>query len=364
VRKLGRCFWIRYSLRGKRIEEKTDAANESEARKILNERLGPVAKGETPSAVSKVRLSEPYADMQADYRNKGHNLRILAKNWAHVEGVFGTDRVSTIDHGRMQRYIDVRRDVDKAAPATVQGEIAVLRRMIRLGKRKGTVAQLPDFPTITVQNTRSGFFERDEFECVRAELPDYLRPLVTVGYWLGWRIGELLALQWRQVDLDRGTIRLDAGTTKNDEGRLAYLPPEALEVLEDWRSETAKLEKARGVIIPHVFHHDGRPIRNCYTAWRSACARAGFGGRLFHDLRRTAARNYRRQGVSEGVVMKIGGWKTRSMFDRYNIQNEADRREAAAMVSQGSARNGLGKKWERIAEVRPLKASSRSSNAG
>jgi integrase len=114
----------------------------------------------------------------------------------------------------------------------------------------------------------------------------------------------------------------------------------------------------------HVFHHDGRPIRNCYTAWRSACARAGFAGRLFHDLRRTAARNYRRQGVSEGVVMKIGGWKTRSMFDRYNIQNEADLREAAAMVSQGSARNGLGKKWERIAEVRPLKASSRSSNAG
>ena len=71
VRKLGRAFWIRYTSGGKRIEEKTDAKSERDARKILNERLGDVAKGVTPAAVSKVRLAELYADMQADYRNKG-----------------------------------------------------------------------------------------------------------------------------------------------------------------------------------------------------------------------------------------------------------------------------------------------------
>ena len=74
--------------------------------------------------------------------------------------------------------------------------------------------------------------ERDEFERLLAEPPDDLiRPLVTLACWIGFRRGELLKLEWRQVDLDKGTIRLGVGTTKNKDGRLVYLPAEALEAL-------------------------------------------------------------------------------------------------------------------------------------
>ncbi|HKW40611.1 MAG TPA: hypothetical protein VJN39_05125, partial [Gemmatimonadales bacterium] len=50
----------------------------------------------------------------------------------------------------------------------------------------------------------------------------------------------------------------------------------------------------------------------------------GARDRLFHDLRRTAARALRQRGVSEGEIMRLCGWKTRAMFDRYNIIDEAD----------------------------------------
>jgi integrase len=67
------------------------------------------------------------------------------------------------------------------------------------------------------------------------------------------------------------------------------------------------------MIIARVFHRDGEPVESFpYIAWRSACKRAGIAGRRPHDFRRTMARNYRRSDEAEGVIMKIGGWKTLS----------------------------------------------------
>ncbi|MGA2459228.1 MAG: hypothetical protein ABSF85_16795 [Terriglobales bacterium] len=58
-----------------------------------------------------------------------------------------------------------------------------------------------------------------------------------------------------------------------------------------------------------------------------------------HDLRRSAARNLRNAGVPEGVIMKIGGWKTRSVFDRYSIIVQSDIPDAVEKLEQARIEN-------------------------
>jgi integrase len=255
----------------------------------------------------------------------------LEKRWKHLEAVFGADRARQVTTARLRRYV-AERIAAKAAPATVQRELACLRRMFRLGFQAEKVARVPHFPSIRVDNVRKGFFERAEFDALLAELPEHLRPPAILGYWLGWRRGEVLALEWRQIDLEAGEIRLDPGTTKNKDGRVAYLPQEALDGLRQWRSKTSEIERREGRIIDAVCHRGGKPIRDFYRAWRDACDRAGVPGKTYHDFRRTAARNYVRAGVPERVAQAVLGHKTRSIFDRYNVVAEGDLREAAKRV--------------------------------
>jgi integrase len=358
VRKKGDVFYVRYAVgRHRRIEEPTDAKNKTEAQAVPNERLGDVGKGVTPAAASRVHVRELYADVVADYRNKAQDLDTLAGRWKHLEPVFGDDYVRAITHARMQSYIDARR-VEKAAEQTIANELAVLRRMLRLGYKNRKVAQLPFFPTIKAANVRGIFFADDEFERLIAALPrviaegrnignDWLVPFVIMVRWTGPRRDELLDADRRQLDLDAGTITLDPGTTKNGEGRVIYLPAEALAALKAWDEKTRELERERGIIIRRLFHRNGRPITEFpYSIWHKACTAAKIPGkRWLHDFRRTAARSYRRSGVSEGVVMKILGHKTRSMFERYNIKNEDDLREAARAVAE------MGKSGEKRAQV-------------
>jgi integrase len=83
-----------------------------------------------------------------------------------------------------------------------------------------------------------------------------------------------------------------------------------------------------------VFHRgDGRPVGRFNKSWRTACRLAKCPGKLFHDFRRTAARDLIRSGCDESVAMRSGGWLTNSVFKRYNISNSDDLREALQKVA-------------------------------
>jgi integrase len=263
-----------------------------------------------------------------DYRVNGRKSLDRAQcSIDHLASFFGSSLALDITPDRVNAYIASRLDgTPPAKPATIQNELAALKRMFTLGHSAGKVPARPPFPSIKVRNTRSGFFEEAQLAAVLERLPDTIRPVVEFAYLTGWRIGEIRSLTWRQVDLKAGVVRLEPGTTKNEEARTFPFKtsPELAALLGRQRQLTSVVERETGQIVPWVFHRRGKPIRSFHATWRRACREAGCPGRFIHDLRRTAVREMERAGVPRSVAMKLSGHKTESIYRRYAIVSEAD----------------------------------------
>jgi integrase len=350
IYKRGAVFWIQYYRNGKPYRESTKSKKESDAKKLLRLREGELAQGKLPSITfERVKFDELAEDFLRDYRiNQKKSLERAEISVKHLKKRFEGCPVPQITSPQIQAYIEKRMkwycnkcrkkfdaqdecpfcgndDLKQgAANATINRELSALKRMLNIGARQTPpkVDRVPYIPMLKENNVRKGFFEHAEFVVLRAELPNYLKGLVTFAYKTGWRVSEIKGLKWNQVDLDNGIVRLETGDTKNDEGRTVYLDDELQGVFHgQW-----ELRKKSRKLTPFVFpNEDGTErIRDFRGSWQKACKNAKIGKRLFHDFRRTAVRNMIRSGIPERVSMMISGHKTRTIFDRYNIVNDAD----------------------------------------
>lgn len=96
----------------------------------------------------------------------------------------------------------------------------------------------------------------------------------------------------------------------------------------------------------YVFHRGGSAIPTSTFNTQFAAARKAAGvstGKLFHDLRRTAAWNMVRGGVPQSIAMRVTGHRSRSMFDRYDIASLDDKLDALHRAREyASTRRAVG----------------------
>ena len=365
IYKRGKTYWIKYYRNGKPYRESTRSKKEADAKRLLKKREGEISGGKLPGIYfDRVRFDELAEDFLRDYRvNQKKSLVRAQESVNHLKETFEGVRVTDITTPRINAYIEQRQEstwvcnqcektfptkkiedtenpicphceskdvlVKGAANATINRELAALKRMLNLGAQQTPpkVDRVPFIPMLKENNTRKGFFEHGEFLALRDALPDYLKGFATFGYHTGWRVSEIADLTWAQVDRDQGIVRLEVGETKNDEARTVYMDDELKAVItKQW-----EIRKRNEMLLPYVFlnEHGTDKVKRFDKAWKTACKNAGIGIRFFHDFRRTAVRNMVRSGIPERVAMTIAGHKTRSVFDRYNIVNDTDLRLAA-----------------------------------
>lgn len=322
--KIGR-FYIRYYDMTGHQREEFGGATRSAAEKLLRQRVGEIAAGSPArKAGADVTVSDCLNLVLADYRLRKLDTAIPeARIKSVINPLIGHERAATINRKAIWAYISTRR-ADGRKDATINRELSLIRRGLKLAASDeyGMIPRAAQVPMLDEgDNVRTGFLRPDEYQRMYNALPDYLQPLFCVAYHTGLRRGTLLSLRLDQVDLDAGLIWVSRSQTKN---RTSQTAP----IIGDMR---AHLARALSVNVRYVFERDGKPILSFKNAWNVARIEAKLPNLRFHDLRRTAVRDWVAAGADTSTAMAISGHKTFSMFQRYNILDAANIQRAAKL---------------------------------
>ncbi len=215
-----------------------------------------------------------------------------------------------------------------AARATINLELSTIRRALKLGHEQGLIAAPCSVKQYAIGNSnrRTGFFEREDLAAMLNVCNRDQADIMLFAYGSGWRLGEIRPLTWSANYDERANV-IRIFDSKSGAGR--SLPLNGSVGLNNVIKRRKEL-RIKGCDL--IFNHRGRVYdgKSFNRHWNEACKRAGCSYH-FHDLRRTAVRELTRAGVHRVIAMQITGHKTASVFDRYDIVDEAD-------ISQGLAK--------------------------
>jgi integrase len=241
VFKRGEIYWIAFYAHG--TEYRTSAKTEKKraAENLLSRSLGQVARGEftgfpKPQVDTRLTLDDLLTLTLPDAEVKGlrdlYHMRFRAE---HLKRFFGTSTpVETLTETDVAKYVAHRRHVGKAL-STINRELAVLRQSSHLAKKRRLLKEMPDIPRYTEHNIRQVFFDAETYEAVLTHLPPVLQDLVRFAYLTGWRRGQIIALEWK--DIQQGVIRLSGATVKSKDTQVLSLVGELAEVIDRRRQE-------------------------------------------------------------------------------------------------------------------------------
>ncbi|MBG6215466.1 MULTISPECIES: site-specific integrase [unclassified Cryobacterium] len=166
----------------------------------------------------------------------------------------------------------------------------------------------------------------------------------------GCRLGEVLAVRWSALDLDAGTVAINANVirargkgvllqdhTKTRAGVRTIAIPQSLVKLLRQRQSTFRIQNNHDLVFP-TMHGNIRDPRNTSRDWRMARERVGYPGVTTHSFRKTVATALDQSGLSAREIAEYLGHANPSLTqDVYMAKNTGGVRAAETMNSLLSA---------------------------
>jgi len=215
--------------------------------------------------------------------------------------------------------------------STCNRYLALLKRMFNLAIEEGYLEKNP-VSKVKLYSEKDTLIERiltdEEEKRLMETSSNHLKSIFIVAINTGMRRGEILNLQWIQIDFRMKRLRVE----KTKSGKMRYIPMN--DILFD---ELLKLRDRKNQ-NPYVFFNleTGSPFTTIKTAFNAACRRAKIQGLRFHDLRHTFATRLVEKGVDISTLQDLLGHSDISTTQRYVHSNDERKRKAVELLSENS----------------------------
>ena len=263
-----------------------------------------------------------YLEDNADKRRLFYDQAHFQKLDPYLRGY----RLRDINMNALRPFIQDRKQKDGVANGTINRALEVVRHVLNMARDDwGWIARVPKIRMLKEPKRRVRFLKDEEADRLMLALPEHMVPVVRYALATGCRMTEILRLEWSRVDLGRRVSWLEAGTTKNGEGRGVPLNRDAI----------LALRSVQGLHKRWCFTYQGKRMEAIGSSWKRSLKRAGIEKFRFHDLRHTWASWHVMKGTSLQELMELGGWKSYEMVLRYAHLAPEHLSDAAARIERG-----------------------------
>jgi integrase len=242
----------------------------------------------------------------------------------HLESFFDGVRLYDIDQNKVVEY-KLHREKSKATESTLKKELRVLKDIVKLGNPSFELPGVKDTelmrPVYRGKKVKQ-FLEEDDLMKIIGCVDDQYKPLIMIAAYTGLRLGNVLELTWKQVDLKVGWVKVDQ--TKNGEAVRIPICKKLMEVFQF-------LNRVRNLHDDRLFNFTNRAVQK---GFKRACRKAGYEWVRFHDLRHFCGSFLANAGIEIQLIAEILGHKDLRSTRIYSHFSERSLKQAMSVFDK------------------------------
>ncbi len=250
----------------------------------------------------------------------------------HLIPTLGQRRLDAIGNEDVQR---LKQRLSTRAVKTVNNVLSVLSRLLKCAVEWDVIDTMPcQVRLLTVAQTEAAFHDFEEFERLvgAAGYDSRARAIVLLGGEAGLRCGEMMALEWNDVDFSRGRLQVARSDWRGHVTAPKSGRPRTVPMTARLQEALRKLRHLRGPRV--VCEADGSPLTQkvVQNLVRGAARRAHLANEGVHVLRHTFCSHLSMRGAPVRAIQELAGHSNLSTTQRYMHLSPAALKDAIALL--------------------------------
>jgi integrase len=282
-------------------------------------------------------FSEKWFEVYVKTNNKfseiGNKKSLLS---AHLIPYFGKKQLNQITNLDIESYKSAKLQTGLSRKS-VNNQLIVLNKCLRTARDWEVIVNIPKIKLLKVEPQKIDFLSIDECQSLLDNCNGQLKEMILLGLKTGLRFGELIALQWTDINFQSRLLTVQKSISRGQMGSPKSNKIRHIPLLND----VAEILTARAESNGFIFSNNTEPLVQCACIQRlhKTCERAGLRKIGWHTLRHTFASHLAQNGVSILVIKELLGHADIKTTMRYSHLTQSTVRGAIETLNKNNGQH-------------------------